>query len=75
MKLMKVEKELHPIKLRLIKKELPKNINSPAGLHKAKYYVQYVYLDGFILLEREADSFDLNDFFRYVRKVGEINGR
>lgn len=63
------------IRLRLIERELPKNINSPAGLHKAKYYVQYISLDGFILLEREANSFDLNDFFRYVRKVGEENGR
>ena len=37
--------------------------------------VQYVSLDGFILKEREADSYDLNDFFRYVKKVGEINGQ
>lgn len=72
---MKVEKELHPIKLRLIKKELPKNINSPAGLHNIKYYVQYVSLDGFILKEREADSFDLNDFFRYVRKIDELDNQ
>lgn len=72
MKLMKVEKELHPIKLRLIKKELPKNINSPAGLHKAKYYVQYISLDGFILLEREANSFDLNVLFRDLKQVDDI---
>ena len=63
------------IRIRLIERELPKDRNTPEGLHNIKYYVQYVSLDGFILKEREADSYDLNDFFRYVKKVGEINGR
>ena len=59
------------IRIRLIERELPKDRNTPEGLHNIKYYVQYVSLDGFILKEREADSFDLNDFFRYVRKIDE----
>lgn len=50
---------------KLIRKELPKSENSPAGLHKAKYYVQYVTIDDYLLAEREAVSFDLDLFAKF----------
>lgn len=65
-----VVKELS-LKIRLVKKELPKNENSPAGLHRAMYYVQYISKDGFILFEREANSYD-KEVFHNVRKADDI---
>ena len=60
------------IRIRLIERELPKDRNTPEGLHNIKYYVQYVSLDGFILKEREADSFDLNVLFKDLKQVDDI---
>lgn len=64
-----VVKELS-LRIRLVKKELPKNEDSPAGLHRTMYYVQYISKDGFILFEREANSYDM-EVFHNVRKADD----
>lgn len=53
------------LKLDLIRKELPKSRNTPLGVHRVKYYVQYLSLDNYLLAEREATSFDLDLFDEY----------
>lgn len=57
------------VKLKLIKKELPICKDTPAGLHRYKYYVQYVTIDDYLLSEREAVQFDFDLFARFGRPL------
>lgn len=57
------------LKITLVKKELPKSIDTPAGINSAKYYVQYLSSDDYLLAEREATSFDMDLFNRFGKKL------
>lgn len=53
--------------VRLIKKELPKSENSEAGLHRAKYFVQYLSIDGYVLSTHEASQDEKDDLLKIQR--------
>lgn len=55
--------------LKLVKKELPRCKDTPAGFHKCKYYVQYVTIDDYLLSEREATPYDLDLFERFGKVI------
>lgn len=50
--------------VRLIKKELPKSENSEAGLRRAKYFVQYLSVDGYVLSTHEASQNEKDDLLK-----------
>lgn len=55
--------------LKLVKKELPRCKDTPAGFHRCKYYVQYVTIDDYILAERESTSFDMELFEKFGKSL------
>ena len=59
--------------VRLIRKELPKNKDSEAGLHIAKYYVQYVSTEGYVLSTHLASENEKEALLRISQlKDGDI---
>ena len=60
----------YEVVIRLIKKELPKQIDDPAGFRERRQYTQYLSRDGFVLEEHLATK-EEKDFFNRVKTAND----